>query len=275
MSVLSRSVGRLYRWFSEQLAFIDRERRDVETVPDRKTWIVLMTSLLVLCGLEYWVVDGVLSDWMKSVARDDLGWADGVALEVANDRIHLVDQCTWAWGCIVLYGLIPALIVRFVLKERLSDYGWTLRGLGPLWLGMLLVFVPMAIGVVWASGQGSFQATYPFYRSPSSWQFLLIWELSYALQFVALEFFFRGFMIHGLKQRFGSAALWLMVIPYCMIHFPKPAPEAVGSIFAGLFLGIISLRFGSIFLGVVLHVSIAWLMDALSLWRQGWLSAIF
>jgi membrane protease YdiL (CAAX protease family) len=171
--------------------------------------------------------------------------------------------------------LIPAFIVRFVLKERLRDYGWTLRGLGRMWPWLIAVFIPMAIVVLWASSQPTFQAAYPFYRSPSSLSYLLIWELSYALQFVALEFFFRGFMIHGLKRRYGTGALWLMVIPYCMIHFPKPAPEAIGSIAAGLFLGVISLRMGTIFAGVVLHVAIAWSMDVMSLWKMGDLSRLF
>ena len=42
-----------------------------------------------------------------------------------------------------------------------------------------------------------------------------------------LEFFFRGFILHGTKQRFGFYAIFVMIIPYCMIHFGKPIVETI------------------------------------------------
>ena len=34
----------------------------------------------------------------------------------------------------------------------------------------------------------------------------------------------------------------VMTVPYTMIHFGKPMPEAIGAIFAGLILGYMALR---------------------------------
>ena len=62
----------------------------------------------------------------------------------------------------------------------------------------------------------------------------LRWELAYGLQFIGLEFFFRGFMVHGTKHRFGFYAIFVMMVPYCMIHFRKPMPETCGAIVAGM-----------------------------------------
>jgi len=117
-----------------------------------------------------------------------------------------------------------------------------------------------------------FQQAYPFYQTwapADGWGKLLAWELSYAVQFVALEFFFRGFLVHGLKHRFGTYAIFVMTVPYCMIHFGKPALECAASIIAGVVLGFMSLKARSIWLGAALHISVAWGMDACSLWRKG------
>jgi membrane protease YdiL (CAAX protease family) len=60
-----------------------------------------------------------------------------------------------------------------------------------------------------------------------------------------------------------------MVIPYCMIHFGKPVPEALAAIFAGVVLGVLALRSGSFYLGVVLHCVVALLMDLLAVYSLG------
>ena len=60
-----------------------------------------------------------------------------------------------------------------------------------------------------------------------------------------------------------------MMVPYCMLHFHKPLPEALASIVGAIALGFMSLRTHSIWMGTAIHVSVAWSMDAASLWRQG------
>lgn len=91
----------------------------------------------------------------------------------------------------------------------------------------------------------------------------------YFAQFAALEFFFRGYMVHGLKPRLGWLAVFVMIIPYCMIHFEKPALESLAAIIAGAALGLLSYRYKSIWLGVALHCSVALTMDLMALWRKG------
>ena len=126
--------------------------------------------------------------------------------------------------------------------------------------------------VVAATYSPAFQQKYPYYRlapGESVVPFFLAWELLYAIQFVGLEFFYRGFVLHGLRFRLGYPALFVMMIPYMMIHFWKPFPEAIGSVIAGFVLGTLSLKSRSIWWGAVIHIAVAWLMDWLSLYRQG------
>lgn len=56
-----------------------------------------------------------------------------------------------------------------------------------------------------------------------------------------------------------------MVVPYCMIHFGKPWPEALSSIAAGILLGTIALRTRSIWIGFFIHESVAFSMDLVAL----------
>ncbi|MDG1841439.1 MAG: CPBP family intramembrane metalloprotease [Crocinitomicaceae bacterium] len=138
-------------------------------------------------------------------------------------------------------------------------------------LQIFFVFFLFMIPFVFlVSTQDSFLVKYPFYRLSSVNQIhsnFLIWEFFYFLQFVSLEFFFRGFMVHGLKKQIGDYSVLVMIIPYCMIHFQKPFLETIGAIFAGLILGYLSLRKESIFTGIALHFSVAVSMDIFALYH--------
>jgi membrane protease YdiL (CAAX protease family) len=60
-----------------------------------------------------------------------------------------------------------------------------------------------------------------------------------------------------------------------MIHFGKPFPETLGAIFAGIFLGTLAFRTGSIWIGFFIHESVAFTMDIVSLLHTGGLPTHF
>ena len=188
-------------------------------------------------------------------------------------RSELFRLMYWSGCTFMAYLVIPALFVVTVLKGRLQDYGLSFKGIwGHSWIyfGLYLVVLPFVVAVAFSD---SFQRTYPFYDNAHlSVADLLMWEMIYALQFLSLEFFYRGFLISALKPRFGYYAIFVSVIPYCMIHFGKPYPETIGAILAGLALGTLAMFTRSIFLGVAIHISVAVTMDVLSLGLQGKLS---
>lgn len=196
--------------------------------------------------------------------------ADNLLQQHANAQLHQLIY--WAAVVIFFYFVFPAGIILFVFKENLAEYGLQLKNAAegyPLYLGMLAIMVPL---VFYFSGSESFLDRYPFYnvaRNESLFPNFLIWEIVYFLQFLALEFFFRGFILHGTKQRFGFYAIFVMVIPYCMIHFGKPMPETMAAIVAGVVLGFLSLKSKSIWLGVMIHCSVALTMDLCALYRKG------
>ncbi|MCU0591683.1 MAG: hypothetical protein MUC57_09435 [Desulfobacterales bacterium] len=63
--------------------------------------------------------------------------------------------------------------------------------------------------------------------------------------------------------------LLVMLAPYCMIHYYKPFPEALGAIGAGLVLGVLAWRTETIIYGWFLHYAVALSMDLLALWQAG------
>ena len=128
--------------------------------------------------------------------------------------------------------------------------------------------------IVYVVSQTSgFSAKYPFLHirndAPYLGWTLVIWELIYFAQFFGLEFFFRGFLINSLKPALGKYAIFVMTVPYCMIHFGNPPAETFAAIIAGVFLGWLSYRSGSILLGLILHCTVAVSMDVLALHNKG------
>jgi membrane protease YdiL (CAAX protease family) len=168
--------------------------------------------------------------------------------------------------------LLPVLFIKLVFKENLADYGLKFKGAFTdyhLYVIMLLFMIPL---VLYFSTTATFQSKYPFYQSyggQSQFPNLLIWELIYFIQFLGVEFFFRGFIVHGTKHRFGYYSVFVMTIPYCMVHFGKPLPETIAAIIAGIVLGTLSLKSRSILLGIAIHYSVAITMDIAALWQKG------
>jgi membrane protease YdiL (CAAX protease family) len=150
----------------------------------------------------------------------------------SRDEWDLMARAWWSGFRIVTYVVIPMLTIVLMPGERIRDYYISFRGFGRhLWISL-----------------GHF----------------LRWQVLYAAQFLALEFFFRGYMLQGLRHKFGYGAIFVMVVPYCMIHYPKPLPETLGAILAGIALGTLAMRTRSIWGGVLIHVGVALTMDWLA-----------
>ncbi len=178
----------------------------------------------------------------------------------------------WALVTIFFYVVVPMVVVKFIFKENLREYGLKHKALFGFFGTYALAFACLLPVVFLISYSSEFQVTYPFYvpTNPKDMvPYFFAWECLYVFQFFALEFFFRGFMVHGLKKYIGAYSIFAMMIPYCMIHFDKPLPECIASIFAGIFLGMMSYRTGSVWMGALIHTAVALSMDLLSLWHRG------
>jgi membrane protease YdiL (CAAX protease family) len=254
-------AARFFRWLWSWISPTANWRRIDEDTPrepgtagryDAKVLIILVTVAVSLTLQEY---------------IGDRGFFNEHFRRVPGDRYHELKEFAWWTGWRVGgYLVLPMLVIALMPGERIRDYYVSMRGFLrklPIYVLMFAIVFP---AVWWASEQASFRHTYPFYKLANRSDFdLYAWEAMYALQFLSLEFFFRGFMLHGLRDRLGANAIFIMIVPYCMIHYGKPMPETIGAIVAGLILGTLAMRTRSIWGGVLIHVAVAWTMDSLAL----------
>ncbi len=182
----------------------------------------------------------------------------------------LIGYAWWTGWHLICFLLLPWLVIRFVWKLPLADFGWRWGETHRHWRGYVLLLSPILFFVFLVSQGDDFVNHYPFYpQAGRSWLDLLAWEALYMTQFVVLEFFFRGYILRALRPALGANAIWIMCVPYLMIHFPKLWLEATGAILFGLFLGILALRSRSIWGGVMVHAGVALSMDMAALMQKG------
>ena len=176
----------------------------------------------------------------------------------------------WIFARVLGYAVIPFPVWKLLFpKDSLLDLGLRGRGFGQhVWIyGLCLVVVIPTMLLV--ANQPDFGAYYPFYKQcHRSWFDFMAWEAMYYVQFFALELFFRGFVVGALRRSMGSISIFVMTLPYCMIHYGKPYLEANGAIVAGIVLGSLAARTKSIYAGFLVHVTVAASMDILALWHR-------
>jgi membrane protease YdiL (CAAX protease family) len=214
--------------------------------------------------------------WTAAVCLVLLVFKAGIDMAALNPALAadgsrtLASRANWLVAGGAYYLLIPLIVILAVFRESPARYGlrvhFTQRSFA-LYALALLIILP---AVYLVSETKAFTHQYPMVRNLGDNLWLLVlWESLRALRFVALEFFFRGFLLFSLEERFGYHAIAVAALPYGLIHYAKPFPEAIGAIVAGAVLGLFALRTRSIAGGALIHIIVATSMDMLALWHMG------
>lgn len=182
---------------------------------------------------------------------------------------------TWGRYCAIIANLpsrlvlviIPLLLIWWIGKYQSPFFGVAVKNFNwKPYLIMLLIMIPL---ISWASTQHDFLHTYPKLKqvnfigahTRNSWWYKLLFEISYGIDFITIELFFRGFLVIAFIRFVGQDAILPMAVFYCSIHFGKPLAECISSFFGGLLLGIVVYKTGSITGGLIVHLGIAWMME--------------
>ena len=186
-----------------------------------------------------------------------------------TQNIHmrlLYAQAYTTFSFFILFIILPSLALKLIApKEKLEG----LRAIEISYIRPYVIFAAvMFTSLLFVCSSPSFYRFYPLFR-PLSYMEWVSFESIYLAQFIAVEYFFRGPLLHRLNRTFGISSLAIMTLPYALIHIHKPFPEALGSIVAGLILGHLSLKSKSIWLGVLLHIFVAFCADSLGLFYGG------
>ena len=195
-----------------------------------------------------------------------------LSITVAKPNFYFTNISVYYWliadGLLML--IVPFLIIKFIFKEKLSSYGFAV---GDKKFGLITtsIFLSVMIIVVWfASASKQFAATYPQGgpKLKDDMVLFILFELCVGLYMLGWEFLWRGYMLFGLKEKFGYYAIFIQMIPFFILHKGKPEIELFASIFAGIILGFQALRARSFIYCWLLHWGVMISIDTLSVIRS-------
>ncbi len=204
-------------------------------------------------------------NWMKRVTRNrsDLKAAivliSSTLLLMASHYHTLLGDATLS--SLVFYCLIPLGIVVLVFREDPRRYGLSL---GNWKKGALFSIVGILLMAVVIAGLARLEEFSSYYRlgffEERDLHGMIEFALRLGVYMFSWEFIFRGFMLFGLKDRFGSLAILIQAIPFAIMHLGKPELETLSTIFGGAAFGYIDLESRSVLPSVVIHWAIYLMM---------------
>ncbi len=269
--VLLLAAPVLWAFFRKSWLEIERESRLARSFelpdapPDYRPAVCLLITAVVLTIHEYFggrsFFEGAIRPTLATLEERGHEWPKLAQYE------ELWGYAWWSGARVLGYVVVPVIAWKLLFpRDRILDMGLRLRGFFQhAWVYALCLFIVLGAMAVVAQ-QRDFLTYYPFYKASSrSWSDFLMWEAMYFAQFFALEFFFRGWMLSAMRRSLGVSAIFVMTLPYCMIHYGKPYLEAHAAIIAGVVLGSLAMRSRSIYAGFLVHIAVAFLMDVMAL----------
>jgi membrane protease YdiL (CAAX protease family) len=216
--------------------------RDELRVADLRTWFLVVGTLMLTVVWQYFGSARYFREhFYEQVATS--AWADWYPYLY----YHL--------AAVLLIGVVPLLVMRVGFRVRLRDLGLQLGDwrFGVKAVTVLIVLVTPLLIV--NSYDHDFQREYPLTKlaglSVGTW---ILWELTYLVYYIPWEAYFRGTLLFGLKDRFGTAgALGFQTAISCLVHIGKPFGEIIASAPAGFLFGAIALRTRSILWPLLFH----------------------
>ncbi len=151
-------------------------------------------------------------------------------------------------GTLSYYVVLPLLVVTLILRRNPLDFG---LGIGQwrIWLPHVAIAGALAIILaISAAGIPAFREFYGGTRGPEAGRIVLV-----MIGLLAVEFMFRGFILFGLKERFGGGAVLVQMVPFALLHLHKPGLEAAGCVLSGTYFGYLAWRTGSLWPVYIIH----------------------
>ncbi len=165
----------------------------------------------------------------------------------------------------VLVGIIPFLYLTLKIRKPLGDFGF---GFGDAKFGLIFALISIIVIILpmiyFSAKMPDLRAEYPMAKILLTRRGLIFqYELAYVIfYYTAWEFFFRGFILFGLKDKVGAMnAILIQTISSCLVHIGKPNGEIIGSIIFGIIMGVLALRTRSIWYPFLIHISMGIMTD--------------
>ena len=169
----------------------------------------------------------------------------------------------------ILFFLIGIIYTKFIIKGNLKDFGLQIGNgkLGLKIIGISTLIIPLlALSTVLDTDMSQ---TYPLidFNTYSAWWQIGLYYISYLAYYIGWEYMFRGFALHGTKDKSSIVgAILLTTLISALIHtsignFGKPLIETLSAIPAGIIFGYISYKTDSIYYSLYAHTLVGFLTD--------------
>ena len=203
-----------------------------------------------------------LRNYERSNMNKDLLILTGLILIIVNYQIQVEGFAGWVLMYTFLFSIIPILIA-LLLKIRFKEIGLSLESWKKFLPVSLVILFLSSPFIVYASTREDFSNYYPVWNPGLPQLNFLITESIVLLLMFNTEFFFRGYLLFSLEEKFGNRAIFLQSIPYSLMHIGKLPIEVPYSFLAGLVFGYIALKYRSVFPGLLVHWSGSVFLDIL------------
>jgi len=161
----------------------------------------------------------------------------------------------------ILYFLIPLGVILLLFRDDPRKFGLTWGNWRKGILFCVLGIVLMAVVIGLLARLEEFRQYYRLgvFEDPQAAK-VVEFALRQGVYMFSWEFIFRGFMLFGLKERFGSLAIWIQAIPFAIMHLGKPELETLSTIFGGAAFAYVDLESRSVLPSFVIHWAIYLMM---------------
>lgn len=155
-----------------------------------------------------------------------------------------------AFSYIFYFMVLPILAIHFGLKDHPLNYGFSL-GEYKVWLVYVAITITLSVPLLFIASH--FSQVHKYYgRGFDYYQFFTLTVPT----LLAWEYLLRGFILFGLKERFGKASIVIQMVPFVLLHFGKPEVESLSCIITGLWFGWVAYRGRSFWPAFLIHVAI-------------------
>ena len=155
-----------------------------------------------------------------------------------------------AFSYIFYYMVLPVFTIYFLLKDNPVQYGFTL-GDYSAWLPYVGITIFISIPILFLGSR--FSQVHRYYGKGFSYHEFFTLTIPTLL---AWEYLLRGFLLFGLKERFGEASIVIQMVPFVLLHLGKPEMETLSCIITGLWFGWVAYRGKSFWPAFINHVFI-------------------
>ena len=148
------------------------------------------------------------------------------------------------------FVILPILTILVIMRKNPLDYGLRI-GEYKRWRFYVVITIVLGIPVLYV---GSLFSSVGHYYT-KTFDYYIFFTQMIPLLF-AWEYLLRGFLLFGLKKRFGEASILIQMVPFVLLHAGKPELETIMCIPMGLWFGYIAYKGKSFWPAFITHVFI-------------------